>query len=178
MINIDELLPIGSIVKAKSNAGNLVYVMITGISPDSNHEYDYAIVPYPAFSGSCVAMTMIKHEDIVKVVMKGADSPVWRRFLDSLRNSNELKAKKDLKRRVRAMIHKSIMQQEYGQNDKIRGLVAYINSIEPNYKEKICNYIEGFEEKLMFESNSKEIFEKYNKNKIFKESKNLKNVFD
>ena len=92
MINIDELLPIGSIVKAKSNAGNLVYVMITGISPDSNHEYDYAIVPYPAFSGSCVAMTMIKHEDIVKVVMKGADSPVWRRFLDSLRNSNELKA--------------------------------------------------------------------------------------
>ena len=93
-------------------------------------------------------------------------------------NSNELKAKKELKRRVRAMIHKSIIQQEYGQNDKIRGLVAYINSIEPNYKEKICNYIEGFEEKLMFESNSKEIFEKYNKNKIFKESKNLKVAFD
>lgn len=93
-------------------------------------------------------------------------------------NSNELKAKKELKRQVRAMIHKAIMQQEYEQNDKIRGLVAYINSIEQNYKEKICNYIESFEEKLMFEPNSKEIFEKYNKNKIFKECKNLKDAFD
>ena len=93
-------------------------------------------------------------------------------------NSNELKAKKELKRQVRAMIHKSIMQQEYEQNDKIRGLVAYINSIEQNYKEKICNYIESFEEKLKFEPNSKEIFEKYNKNKIFKECKNLKDAFD
>ena len=93
-------------------------------------------------------------------------------------NSNELKAKKELKRQVRAMIHKSIMQQEYEQNDKIRGLVAYINSIEQYYKEKICNYIESFEEKLKFEPNSQEIFEKYNKNKIFKEFKNLKDAFD
>lgn len=88
-------------------------------------------------------------------------------------NSNKLKASKELKKRVRAMIHHSIMQQKYDQNDRIRGLVAYINSIEPDYKIKICNYINSFEDKVMFQPNSKDICEQYNKNKILKETKNL-----
>lgn len=88
-------------------------------------------------------------------------------------NSKEVKADGKLKRKVRAMIHKSIMTGNYEQNDKIIGMVAFIDSIEDNYRLKVIDYINNFEDKLQMPMDSKYI-ELFNKNKIFKEVKDFK----
>lgn len=102
-------------------------------------------------------------------------SPKSRKTITGLNiNSNDVKADKNLKKQVRAMIYKSIMSKDYSKNNKIRGIVSYINSIEKDYKTKICNYINSIEDRLIFNEDAKEIINEYNQNKIFKETKTFK----
>jgi len=72
-------------------------------------------------------------------------TPSYKREVVGITISDEkLKASKDMKRIVRSMIHKSIISGDYSCNDKIRGYIAYINSIENDYKSKIIQYIGKF----------------------------------
>ena len=49
-------------------------------------------------------------------------------------NDGILKASKLIKRKIRAMIHYQVVTGNYSCNDQIRGYIAYVNSIEENYK--------------------------------------------
>lgn len=60
---------------------------------------------------------------------------------------NKLKVKKELKRKLRALIHFAITTGDYSQVNKINGYVSYIDSIENGYKEKIKSYINKLIEK-------------------------------
>jgi hypothetical protein len=103
-------------------------------------------------------------------------SPKSRKMITGVNiNTKEVKANGKLKRKVRAIIHKSIMTGNYEQNDKIIGLIAFINSIEGNYRSKIIKYINSFEKKLQFPTDKKYI-ELYNKNKLFKKLKKFKYI--
>lgn len=90
-------------------------------------------------------------------------------------NNEEMHVDKAFKRRIRAMINNSIAQKDYSQNDKIRGMVAYVNSIEADYKGKICKYINALAKRPFFYAN-KDIVEAFNKNKLYKEIQDM--VYD
>lgn len=82
-------------------------------------------------------------------------------------NEGTIKAPKEMKRMIRAMIHYAIECGDYSNNDKIRGYVAYIDSIEKKYKNKVIKYIEKYltDTVTMFP----ELVEKFNQNKLYKE---------
>lgn len=52
-----------------------------------------------------------------------------------------LKVKREIKRNLRALIHKTISTGDYSQVDKINGYVSFIDSIEQGYREKINKYV-------------------------------------
>ena len=55
-------------------------------------------------------------------------------------NNEEVHVDKALKKKIRAMIFNSIVNKDYTRNDKIKGSIAYVDSIEKGYKEKILKY--------------------------------------
>lgn len=82
-------------------------------------------------------------------------------------NDNQIKVAKQLKRKVRTMIHKSIVMGIYEDNDIIKGYISYIESIESGYTQKIKKYVEKLTRSpLCIYSN---LVEKYNHNKLFKD---------
>lgn len=58
-------------------------------------------------------------------------------------NDGNLKCSKELKRNIRSIIYNSIMQGDYSLNEKVRGYIAYVDSVEDGYKTKCTKYIEG-----------------------------------
>lgn len=86
-------------------------------------------------------------------------------------NDKLIKAPKQLKRLVRSMIHHAVVSGNYGNLNKIRGYISYINSIEPGYKEKMQYYISDFR------NDSITLFEDavtaFNSNKIYKDIDDL-----
>jgi retron-type reverse transcriptase len=88
-------------------------------------------------------------------------------------NDELLKAPKQIKRQIRAMIHYQVVTGDYSMNDQIRGYIAYVDSIENNYKDKCISYL-----KKLSESNLclfSDVVEAYNSNKIYKELPDMKN---
>lgn len=87
-------------------------------------------------------------------------------------NEGYVKAPKEMKRLVRSMIHYQIISGDYSDNDKIRGYVAYISSIEKNYRKKIIKYYGKFlnDPITLFP----ELVDKFNDNKLFKEIPDIK----
>lgn len=83
-------------------------------------------------------------------------------------NDGVIKAPKEMKKMVRAMIHFQIISGDYSNNDKIRGYISYIDSIEKNYRKKVIKYIEKF-----LDAPSVTLFpdlvREFNDNKLFKE---------
>ncbi|MPM20320.1 hypothetical protein SDC9_66749 [bioreactor metagenome] len=61
-------------------------------------------------------------------------------------NDRLIKAPKQSKKLVRAMIHHAVVSGNYSNSNKIRGYISYINSIEPGYKDKMLCYINGFKD--------------------------------
>ena len=88
-----------------------------------------------------------------------------KRILGITVNDGIIKAPKELKRNIRSMIHTSIATKDFSVNDKIRGYIAYINSIEPNYTDKVKEYIKNLTDKHF--SLFADIVEGYNKNKLY-----------
>lgn len=81
-------------------------------------------------------------------------------------NNEEIHVDKEFKRIIRAQIYNSIKVKKYDDNDKIRGKIAYVNSIENGYQYKIVNYIKTIIEKPEF-SGDFEVVNAFNKNKLF-----------
>lgn len=82
-------------------------------------------------------------------------------------NDGLVKAPKEMKKMVRAMLHYSIVSGDYSNNDRIRGYVSYIDSIEKNYRKKIVKYITNYinDSITLFPDAVK----KFNDNKLFNE---------
>lgn len=80
-------------------------------------------------------------------------------------NSGEAHANRELKRALRAAIFNSIMDGDYSKNDWIRGCIAFVNSIETGYKDKMIKYIEHIVSKPAIKNDVKLIAD-YNNNKI------------
>lgn len=87
-------------------------------------------------------------------------------------NDGVVKAPKEMKRMVRAMIHFEIVSGDYSGNDKIRGYIAYIDSIEKNYRTKIVKCIDKYYDDTV--TLFPELVEKFNENKLFKEIPDMK----
>lgn len=83
-------------------------------------------------------------------------------------NNEEIHVDKAMKRKVRAMIFQSIAKKDFSNNDKIRGMIAYIDSIENGYRKKIVKYVNTLAHKKMFTQDSA-IVEEFNANKLYKE---------
>ena len=61
-----------------------------------------------------------------------------------LNDEKKLVASRDLKRKVRTVIHHQVVSGDYSNQSKVLGYVAYIESIEPGYCEKVKQYIRKF----------------------------------
>lgn len=86
-------------------------------------------------------------------------------------NDKLIKAPKQLKKMIRAMLHRAIITGDYSNINKVRGYISYIDSIEEGYKEKIINYINNFKDDTI--TLFPDAVEAFNANKIFKQINNL-----
>lgn len=86
-------------------------------------------------------------------------------------NDRNLKASKEIKRKVRHMIHHSIVSCDYKNNDIIRGYVAYVDSVENEYRNRVIKYINNLivKEYKYFP----DVVQAYNVNKFFKEANDM-----
>ena len=82
-------------------------------------------------------------------------------------NENSLKAPNEMKRMIRSVIHYQIATGDYTDNNKIRGYISYINSIEGTYKTQIMSYIQKLTESKL--SLFEELVEAFNENKLYQE---------
>jgi RNA-directed DNA polymerase len=89
-------------------------------------------------------------------------------------NSGVPKAPKELKRTVRAMLHNAIVTGNYNNLDKIRGYIAYINSIENGYRENIFKYITKLEKSSL--AMHPKVVEEFNKHKTVEFLPNMKDL--
>jgi hypothetical protein len=81
-------------------------------------------------------------------------------------NDELIKAPKIMKRKVKALIFKSIVNKDYRKNDVIRGYIAYIKSIENNYQNKIEKYVKRLHNKDFIRGDL-EVVKAYNENKLY-----------
>lgn len=88
-------------------------------------------------------------------------------------NNEEIHVDKIIKRNLRAQIHYSILNKNYKDNEKIRGMIAFISSIENGYKDKMLNYISKLIQKSTF-TGDKDIVKAFNRNKLYKELPDMK----
>lgn len=89
-------------------------------------------------------------------------------------NDSLLKAPKEIKRSIRAMIHYEVATGDYTMNDKIRGYIAYVDSIEKNYKNKCISYLQKLSESTL--CLFPDVVKAYNSNKIYKELPDMKEM--
>lgn len=81
-------------------------------------------------------------------------------------NDESIHVDKKFKHNIRAMIFKSLIVKDYSNNEKIRGMIAFVSSIEEGYKEKIIKYINTtIKNEILCTEMS--VVEAYNKNKLF-----------
>lgn len=81
-------------------------------------------------------------------------------------NNEEVHVDKKIKRDIRAQIFNSIKTKKYDDNNQVQGKIAYVNSIESGYRDKIVSYIKTIIEKPQF-SNDIEIVNAFNENKLY-----------
>lgn len=82
-------------------------------------------------------------------------------------NNAEIHVDKKFKKNLRSMIFNSVKNKDYSKNDKIKGCIAYINSIEDGYQEKIRLYINKIINNDSLK-NDVEIVQAFNDNKFYK----------
>ena len=81
-------------------------------------------------------------------------------------NNEEVHVDKQFKRIIRSQIYNSIKTKNYDVNNQIQGKIAYVNSIENGYREKIISYIKTIIVKSEFSSDI-EIVNAFNNNKLY-----------
>lgn len=95
-----------------------------------------------------------------------------KRVLGITVNDSLVKAPKEMKRLIRSMIYNSFLSRDYSSRNKVKGYISYINSIEPNYIEKVKKYIKG-----LYDSEYtviSEIVDAYNQNKYYSDLPDMK----
>lgn len=88
-------------------------------------------------------------------------------------NYNSIHVDKTLKKYLRAQIFESIKTMNYADNDNIRGKIAFIDSIEDGFKDRMVKYIEHIIIKPYFTIDSN-IVRAFNNNKLYPELPNMK----
>lgn len=97
---------------------------------------------------------------------------VHKKILGVTVNDGLIKASKKIKKDIRAMIHYQIITGDYSDNELIRGYIAYVNSVEENYRKKILKYIEKFYDDPI--TLFKDAVRSFNENKLYKELPDMK----
>ena len=87
-------------------------------------------------------------------------------------NDETIHVDKKLKRNIRAMIFNSILTRNYESNEKIRGLIAFISSIEEGYKSKIIDYINRTIKKEIL-CTKISVVKAYNENKLYSQLEDM-----
>ena len=83
-------------------------------------------------------------------------------------NNEEIHVDKSFKRNLRAAIFNSIVTKDYTINDRIKGSIAYVESIENGYKKRMCNYINKIIQNSSL-MNDIDIVKAFNENKLYNE---------
>lgn len=79
---------------------------------------------------------------------------------------SEIKAPKELKRKIRTEIYRAIMSGDYSSKDHIIGEIMYVAYIEPDYLNRIKKYIVSISNKIKI---FPELVEQYNNNLFFRD---------
>jgi len=87
-------------------------------------------------------------------------------------NDESIHVDKKFKHNIRALIFNSLITKDYSSNEKIRGMIAFVSSIEDDYKEKIIKYINTTIKNEIFCSEMS-VVEAYNKNKLYSTLKDM-----
>lgn len=74
-MQIEKLLPAGSVVLLKNAAKKLVIIGILQVNPDENRIYDYLGVPYPEGYIGGENNFLFNHEDINDIIFRGYENP-------------------------------------------------------------------------------------------------------
>lgn len=77
-----------------------------------------------------------------------------------------LKARKELKRKIRAELFRTVMTGDYSHQNKIRGEISYVESIEPGYQENIKRYLSQTAKKV---AGFPELVEAFNTHPFYKD---------
>lgn len=83
-------------------------------------------------------------------------------------NDDSIHVDKKFKRDLRAQIYKSIKSKNYEKNSQILGKIAYVNSIEDGFQNKMKKYVESIITKPEL-AGDKSIVKAFNSNKLFSE---------
>lgn len=83
-MNINELLPIGSVVLLKDGQKKVMVIGVKQTDLESNEEYDYLSVIYPEGFISDDTMFFFNHESIDKVFFTGYEDDERKDFIGRL----------------------------------------------------------------------------------------------
>ena len=83
-------------------------------------------------------------------------------------NGDSIHVDKKFKRNLRAQIYQSIKSKDYGNNSQILGKIAYVNSIEDGFRNKMVKYITDIITKPEL-AGDQNIVDAFNRNKLFSE---------
>lgn len=82
--NVDDLLPIGSVVTIPDLNHRMMIIGIKQISVEDNHEYDYAGVPNPSGILGNEGYLLFNNDDITEINFIGYQDSERFAFLDQL----------------------------------------------------------------------------------------------
>lgn len=83
-MDINKLLPVGSIVLLKDATKKLMIIGILQVNSEENKTFDYLGVPYPeGFLGEDTNF-LFNHEDINDIIFTGYDNPERETFIKAI----------------------------------------------------------------------------------------------
>ena len=92
---LDNLLPIGSVVKLVNGQMPIMIFGICQTEAASGIEYDYSAVVWPAGHLGGSEQYLFNHADIDKILFRGADGPDRDAFLNALKEYFAVKTEAD-----------------------------------------------------------------------------------
>ena len=84
MENIEELLPIGSVVKKKKGKKKIMIIGVKQTNLVTNTVYDYLAIPYPEGFVNQDCMFFVNHEAIEEVYFRGYENEERAEFIKKL----------------------------------------------------------------------------------------------
>lgn len=87
-------------------------------------------------------------------------------------NDREIHADRKLKQRIRSKIFHAVSEADYSEAAQIRGLIAFVDSIEDGYRDQMACYMEGLALKKELRRSAK-VVRAYNENKLFRDLEDM-----